>query len=291
MSPVNQFIVQARYRIDQREKGFLATVDALYSKAGVTGQIGALREGLFNTLRATFVEEINEIFGFVDSWGPVSELDEQSLLSLTAQLLSQSAIGLKAMVNLDRLKSFLSSPSQAAQTARIAARAFSDIDTMLQLRMQEFARRRTSPRAVAASPTRAAFGLFGKPHLVPIFSAEDIAAPKILVALGDFGFDVWDRTVPAGEDREDFLLRAISEVNCVLGFFSSLDGVQLDALRVAFDQNKLLPVVVGDKQLPFGFTALEPVRIVDPQRLSGSERQRLLEGAVRLSGYHPPIRR
>jgi hypothetical protein len=98
------------------------------------------------------------------------------------------------------------------------------------------------------------------------YSHEDReAAQQLAEALAQQGLVVWwDRTIRAGQDYENEIVRALHNSHCVIVIWTR-QSVRSDWVKeeasYARTQGKLIPVLLDDAEIPVPFTLIETVKL------------------------------
>lgn len=99
------------------------------------------------------------------------------------------------------------------------------------------------------------------------YKKEDLSRVEpIARALAQAGYDVWwDHRIPAGRTYRQVIGAALQSTRCVIVVWSSLSvGAQwvLDEADEGKRRNVLLPLLIDDVEIPYGFRQIEAARLV-----------------------------
>ncbi len=111
-------------------------------------------------------------------------------------------------------------------------------------------------------------------------------------ALANAGYDVWwDHRIPAGRSYRDVIGAALQTAKCVIVVWSKLSASAqwvLDEADEGKRRNVLLPLLIDDVEIPYGFRQIEAARLVswtgDP---ADSEWQNALSAVAHFVGRAP----
>lgn len=100
------------------------------------------------------------------------------------------------------------------------------------------------------------------------YKKEDVARVEpIARALAQAGFDVWwDHRIPPGRTYRDVIGAALESTKCVIVVWSNLSANAqwvLDEADAGKKRNVLLPLLIDDVEIPYGFRQIEAARLVD----------------------------
>lgn len=125
------------------------------------------------------------------------------------------------------------------------------------------------------------------------YKKEDAARVEpIARALANAGYDVWwDHRIPAGRSYRDVIGAALQTARCVIVVWSKLSANAqwvLDEADEGKRRNVLLPLLIDDVEIPYGFRQIEAARLVgwtgDP---ADSEWQNALSAVAHFVGRAP----
>lgn len=99
------------------------------------------------------------------------------------------------------------------------------------------------------------------------YKKEDVARVQpIAQALANAGYEVWwDHRIPAGRSYRDVIGAALQSAKCVIVVWSDLSANAqwvLDEADEGKRRNVLLPLLIDDVEIPYGFRQIEAARLV-----------------------------
>ena len=99
------------------------------------------------------------------------------------------------------------------------------------------------------------------------YKKEDVARVEpIARALANAGYDIWwDHRIPPGRSYRDVIGAALSTAKCVIVVWSKLSANAqwvLDEADEGKRRNVLLPLLIDDVEIPYGFRQIEAARLV-----------------------------
>jgi hypothetical protein len=121
------------------------------------------------------------------------------------------------------------------------------------------------------------------------YSSRDLKRAKIIIeALEKKGFSVWwDTKIPPGTTFDEFIEKNLKATKCVIALWSNnsilSNWVKEEAL---YGRKKgiLIPVLIDDVEIPFGFSRLEAARLINWDGNPNSEFDLLLKSITNIVG-------
>lgn len=125
------------------------------------------------------------------------------------------------------------------------------------------------------------------------YKKEDVRRVEpIARALAQAGYEVWwDHNIPPGRTYRDVIGAALGSSKCVMVIWSTLSASAqwvLDEADEGKKRNVLLPLLIDDVEIPYGFRQIEAARLVDwAGDTSDPEWQNLLSSVAHFVGRDP----
>lgn len=100
------------------------------------------------------------------------------------------------------------------------------------------------------------------------YAREEISrAQQLAHALEEAGYSVWwDQKIAVGESWANQIERELDNARCVIVLWSAISVANnwvVDEAAYARESNKLIPIVIENIDLPFGFRSIQSVVLID----------------------------